>query len=29
MNPDGSYSSVTLDRPEHTPNVPWPDPVCS
>ncbi|KAL0008256.1 hypothetical protein SO802_009758 [Lithocarpus litseifolius] len=25
MNPNGSYSSVTLDRLEHTPNVPWPD----
>ena len=29
MNPDGSYSSMPLDRPEHTPNVPWPDLVCS
>ncbi|KAL0004483.1 hypothetical protein SO802_012044 [Lithocarpus litseifolius] len=27
MNPDGSYSSMTLDWPEHTPNVPWSDPV--
>nr|POE61699.1 hypothetical protein CFP56_51905 [Quercus suber] len=27
MNPDGSYSSMTLDRPEHTPNVPWPEAV--
>ena len=22
INSDGSYNSVTLDRPEHTPNVP-------
>ena len=29
MNPDGMYSSMPLNRPEHTPNVPWPDPVCS
>ena len=29
MNPDGSYSSVPLDRPEYTLNVPWPNPVCS
>ena len=29
MNPDGTYSSMPLTRPEHVPNVPWPDPVCS
>ena len=29
MNPDGSYSSVTLDKLEHTPKAPWPDLVCS
>ena len=29
MNPDGSYSFMTLDKLEHTPNVPWPNPVCS
>ena len=29
MNLDRSYSSMTLDGPEYTPNVPWPDPVCS
>ena len=29
MNPNGSYSFMPLDRPEHTPNVPWPNPVCS
>ena len=29
MNPDGSYSSMALDRLKHTPNVPWSDPVCS
>ena len=29
MNPDGLYSSMTLDRPVHTPNVCWPDLVCS
>ena len=29
MNPDGSYSYMTLERLEHTPNVPWPDAVCS
>ena len=28
MNLDGMYSSMPLNRPEHTPNVPWPDPVC-
>ncbi|KAL0001385.1 hypothetical protein SO802_015166 [Lithocarpus litseifolius] len=27
INADGLYSSVTLDRPEHTPSVPWLDPV--
>ena len=29
MNPDRSYSSVNLDRPEYTPNVPWNDLVYS
>ena len=29
MNPNGTYSSMPLDRPEHTPNVLWPDSVCS
>ena len=29
MNPNGTYSSMPLDGPKHTPNVPWPDPVCS
>ena len=29
MNPDGTSSSMPLTRPEHVPNVPWPDPVCS
>ena len=29
MNPDGSYSSMILDRTNHTPNVPWYDPMCS
>ena len=29
INPHGTYSSMALNRPEHTPNVPWPDPVCS
>ena len=29
MNPDGTYSSMPLNRPEHTSNVPWPDSVCS
>ena len=29
MNPDGSYTSMTSDRPKHTPNVPWPDSVYS
>ena len=29
MNPNETYSSMPLIRPEHTPNVPWPDPVCS
>ena len=28
MNPDGTYSSMPLDRPEHTPNVHWPNLVC-
>ncbi|XP_050269879.1 uncharacterized protein LOC126713953 [Quercus robur] len=27
MNPDGTYSSMPLDRPEHTLNIPWPDSV--
>ena len=29
MNPNGTYSSMPLTRPEHVPNVPWPNPVCS
>ena len=29
MNPNGMYSSMPLTRPEHVPNVPQPDPVCS
>ena len=29
MNPDGTYSSMPLTRPEHVANVPWPDLVCS
>ena len=29
MNSDGLYNSVTLYKPEHTPNVPWLDSVCS
>ena len=29
MNPDGTYSSMPLNRLEHTPNVNWPNPVCS
>ena len=29
MNPDGAYNSTPLTRPEHVPNVPWPNPVCS
>ena len=29
MNLDGTYSSMPLTRPEHVPNVPWPDPICS
>ncbi|KAL0008442.1 hypothetical protein SO802_009944 [Lithocarpus litseifolius] len=29
MNLDGSYSSMALDRLDHTPNVPWGDPVRS
>ena len=28
MNLDGMYSSIPLTRPEHVPNIPWPDPVC-
>ena len=29
MNLDGTYSSMPLNRLEHTPNFPWPNPVCS
>ena len=29
MNPDGTYSSMPLNKLEHTPNVHWPNPVCS
>ena len=29
MNPDRTYSSMPLDRLEHTLNVHWPDLVCS
>ena len=29
MNPNGTYSSMPLNRLEHTLNVPWPDSVCS
>ena len=29
MNPDATYSSMPLIRPEHISNVPWPDTVCS
>ena len=29
MNPNGTYSSMPLNRLEHTPNFPWPNPVCS
>ena len=29
MNPDGTYNSMPLNRPEHTPNILWPDLVCS
>ena len=29
MNPDGRYSSMPLDRPKHTPNALWTDPMCS
>ena len=29
MNPDGTYSSMPLTRPEHVLNVPWLNPVCS
>ena len=28
MNPNGTYSSIPLIRPEHVPNVPWPNLVC-
>ena len=28
INLDGTYSSMPLTRPEHVPNVPWPNPVC-
>ena len=29
MNHDGTYSSMPLNRPEHTLNIPWLDLVCS
>ena len=29
MNPNGTYSSMPFNKQEHTPNVPWPDLVCS
>ena len=29
MNLDGTYSSMPLNRPEYTLNVPWLDVVCS
>jgi len=29
MNPDGLYSFMTSNRPEHTPNIAWLDPMCS
>ena len=29
MNLDGTYSSMPLDRPERTPNIPCPNLVCS
>ena len=29
MNPDGTYSSMPLTRPEQVPNIPWLDLVCS
>ena len=29
MDVDGTYSSMPLNSPEHTSNVPWPDPICS
>ena len=29
INPDGTYSSMPFTRPEHVPNVPWPNSVCS
>ena len=28
MNPNGTYSSMPLTRPEHVPNGPWLDPIC-
>ncbi|XP_075668960.1 uncharacterized protein LOC142638783 [Castanea sativa] len=27
MNPNGTYSSMPLNRPKYVSNVPWPDPV--
>ena len=27
--PNGTYSSMPLTRPEHIPNVPWPDLIYS
>ena len=29
MNPNGTYSSMPLNRPDHTPNIPWLNLVCS
>ena len=29
MNPDGTYSSMPLNRLKHTPNIPWPHPRYS
>ena len=29
MNLDRMYSSMPLNRLEHSPNVPWPNPICS
>ena len=29
MNLDGTHSSMPLNKLDHTPNVPWPNPVCS
>ena len=29
MNPDGMYNPMSLIRPEHVPNLPWPNPICS